>query len=340
MSTTRKRLPRVLLAMDPALTREMLSPHWLLQLQTVASPIAHDPVTTFDDEDMGAMLQEAELLLTGWGCPAITPTVLAAAPRLQAIVHAGGSVKAHVGKPCFERGIQVSSAAAANAIPVAEFTLAAILWANKRVLQIARDYARASVPLDWEARYPDLGNYRKTVGIVGASRIGSRVLSLLKPFDLELLVYDPYLSEEGARKLGARKVALDELCAESDIVSLHAPAIEQTHHLISGKQLDLMKDGATLINTARQALVDVQALEAHLESGRLYAIIDCTQPFQLPPDARARSLPNVLFTPHIAGSLGAEKARMMAAAIDEVGRFARGEPFAHPVTLQDLEHSA
>lgn len=289
-------------------------------------------VTDFATAD----LSEVEVLYTSWACPPVTAEVLARAPRLRAIVHAAGSVKHHVTDACWQRGIVVSSAAAANAEPVAEFTLAAILFANKRVIDIARDYRTRKADADWDARYPGFGNYRRTVGIVGASRIGRRVIELLASFDLEVLVSDPYLHED----LGVAQVGLDELVARCDVVSLHAPDLPETRHMIDASRLAAMRDGATLINTARAALVDQDALTAELAAGRLYAVLDHTAPEILPPDSPLYDLPNALVTPHIAGSLGGELARMADLALDELVRYARGLPFEHGVEPATLSRSA
>ncbi|MER6949232.1 hydroxyacid dehydrogenase [Nonomuraea sp. NPDC000554] len=284
----------------------------------------------------GADLSETEVLFTSWGCPPVTAEVLARAPRLRAIVHAAGSVKHHVTEACWQRGIAVSSAAAANAEPVAEFTLAAILFANKRVIDIARAYRVRRVRDDWDARYPGFGNYQRVIGVVGASRIGRRVIELLRPFDFDVLVSDPYLRED----LGASKVELDELVARSDVVSLHAPALPETRHMIDARRLAAMRDGATLINTARGALVDQAALTAELVAGRLYAVLDHTEPEFLPATSPLYDLPNVLVTPHIAGSLGGELSRMTDLALDELSRYARGLPFEHEVEPATLSRSA
>ncbi|WP_101790203.1 hydroxyacid dehydrogenase [Nonomuraea indica] len=288
------------------------------------------------DDFARADLSRTEVLFTSWGCPPVTAEVLDRAPGLRAIVHAAGSVKHHVTDACWRRGIAVSSAAAANAEPVAEFTLAAILFANKRVIDIARAYRAARTSDDWEARFPGFGNYRRTIGVVGASRIGRRVIELLQPFAFEVLVSDPYLEED----LGARRVGLDELVAVSDVVSLHAPDLPETRHLMHAGRLAAMRDGATLINTARAALVDQAALTAELASGRLYAVLDHTEPEFLPPGSPLYDLPNVLVTPHIAGSLGGELTRMADLALDELSRYARGLPFEHPVEPDTLSISA
>ncbi|GAA4966183.1 hydroxyacid dehydrogenase [Nonomuraea thailandensis] len=328
--------PRTLLAMGRRVGERLLTAPVRERLVQVADVDPYLVADDFTDPRARAALAEAEVLYTSWGCPPITADVLAAAPRLRAVVHAAGSVKLHVTQACWQRGLLVSSAASANAEPVAEYTLAAILFAGKRVLEIARLYREHRGELDWDARFPGFGNYRRTVGIVGASRIGRRVIELLRPFELDVLVADPYLTDD----LGVPHVELDELLARSDVVSLHAPALPETRHLIDAARLARMRDGATLINTARGVLVDQEALTAELAAGRLYAVIDHTEPEVLSADSPLYDLPHVLLTPHIAGSLGGELARMAELALDELSRYARGLPFEHGVAAEALARIA
>jgi len=285
-------------------------------------------------------LERAEIILSGWGCPPVDERVLESAPALRAIVHAGGGVKGHVTAACWERGILVSTAAAANVAPVAEYTLARILLANKGADRMARAYRARRAQVNLHAEFPAVGNRGKTVGIVGASRIGRRVMELLRPFELNVLVSDPYLDADEAARLGVEWRELDDLLAASDVVSLHAPSLASTRHMIDARRLALLRDGATLINTARGALVDQDALVAELASGRIDAVIDVTVPEILPPDSPLYDLPNVVLTPHIAGALGVEVRRLGESAVDEIERYAAGEPFAHPVTAADLERIA
>ncbi|WP_043618150.1 hydroxyacid dehydrogenase [Nonomuraea candida] len=328
--------PKTLLAMAPHVAARLLTGPVRERLVAVADVDPDLVAADFADPAVAGALAEAEVLCTSWWCPPVTAEVLAAAPRLRAIVHAAGSVKHHVTEACWERGLLVSSAAAANAEPVAEYTLAAILFAGKRVTDIAGLYRERRALPDVEGIFPRYGNYRRTVGIVGASRIGRRVVELLRPFDLDVLVADPYLKED----LGVPHVGLEELFERSDVVSVHAPALPETRHLVNAARLARMRDGATLINTARGALVDQDALAAELSSGRLYAVIDVTEPDPLPPDSPLFELPNLLLTPHIAGSLGGELARLADLAVDELARYARGLPFAHGVTAEELAISA
>ncbi|MFC5830100.1 hydroxyacid dehydrogenase [Nonomuraea insulae] len=328
--------PKTLLAMGPQIAARLITGPVRDRLLAIADVDPGLVAADFADPAVAGALAEAEVLYTSWWCPPITAEVLAAAPRLKAVVHAAGSVKHHVTEACWERGLLVSSAAAANAEPVAEYTLASILFANKRVLDLARLYRERRRSFDMDGAFPGVGNYRRTVGVIGASKIGRRVIELLRPFELDVLVADPYLSED----LGVPQVDLDELFERCDVISVHAPALPETHHLVSAARLARMRDGATLINTARGALVDQDALIAELTSGRLYAVIDVTEPDPLPPDSPLYDLPNVLLTPHVAGSLGGELARIADLAVDELARYAGGLPFAHGVAAEELATSA
>ncbi|MFF7445378.1 MULTISPECIES: NAD(P)-dependent oxidoreductase [unclassified Streptomyces] len=325
--------------MGAGIHQRLLAEGTLDRLRSVARVDTATVVTDLGTADP-RQLADAEVLFTHWGAPELTEEALHRLPRLRAVVHAAGSVKHHVTDAVWRRGIAVSSAAAANAVPVAEFTLAAILFANKRVLDAARVYATARTRPDLLPYYSGHGNYHRTVGVVGASRIGRRVLELLRPHDLDVLLYDPYVDARQARALGAEPAGLDELVRRSDVVSVHAPQLPETRHMFDARRIGLLRDGATLINTARGSLVDTAALTEHLLAGRIHAVLDVTEPDVPPVDSPLYTLPNVLLTPHIAGSLGNELHRMTDWAIDEVARYARGLPFAHEVGSEDLSRSA
>jgi phosphoglycerate dehydrogenase-like enzyme len=325
--------PAVVLAMFGGLVRHLMSESYE-RLERVATLADRDPLERFDDDRADALLGRADVLLTGWLCPPITGEVLERAPRLRLVAHAAGTVKGHVTPAVFERGIQVSSAAAANAIPVAEYTLAAILFANKNVFAARERYLRRRqemlLPLS-------AGNRGKTVGIVGASRVGRLVIGLLRPFELDVVVYDPTLGPVDGAALGGEVVGLDELMARSDVVSVHAPAIAATEKLIGKAELARMRDGATIVNTARGAVIDQDALVAELASRRVNAVLDVTDPEPLPANSKLFDLPNVFLTPHIAGAAGTEVPRLANLAVDEIERWSRGEPLQHEVLFHQWD---
>jgi phosphoglycerate dehydrogenase-like enzyme len=323
-----------MLAMNESSRARVLVPAVRARLDRVAQVLRVGPGAAFlADPEIRDALGRVDVLLTGWGCPAISPEVLTAAPKLQAIIHAAGSVKGFVDPAVFDRGIQVSSAVVANALPVAEFTVATIVLSGKRAFRLGAEYKATKHRPD-PSNVP--GNYGSTVGLLGASRIGRMVAERLRAFDLEVLISDPYLSEAEASELGAERVELDALFSRSDILSVHAPLLPETVGLVDARLLGLLRDGSVLINTARGRIIDAAALEKECRSGRIDAVLDVTDPEPLPPDSPLLELPNVFLTPHLAGAVGNEVARLGELAVGELERFAAGAPLLHAITATDF----
>ncbi|MEU6009642.1 hypothetical protein [Streptomyces sp. NPDC047453] len=145
-----------------------------------------------------SVFADVDLLVTGWGRPPLDAAALTAAPRLRAVVHTAGSVRSHVTEACWERGIEASSAAAANAVPVVAFTLGMILLTGKQVRERAREFRARRTHGDSLRTPVRVGNCGRTVGIVSASLVGRRAIELLRPHDFEVLLYDPYITERRA----------------------------------------------------------------------------------------------------------------------------------------------
>ncbi|MER5578400.1 hydroxyacid dehydrogenase [Streptomyces massasporeus] len=331
--------PQALFAMTAENVPQVFPPEVLARLRTSVDIDPDLVAEDFTDPRVLDALARTEILVTGWGCPRLDETVLAAAPRLRAVLHSAGSVKSFATPGIRERGIAVSSAAVANALPVAEYTLAMILLAGKDVLA-ARDRMRTARASTGWGVIPGIGNHGRRVGVIGASRIGRRVLELLRPFDLRPVLTDPYVDERQAAALGVPLLPLDELLRTSDIVTVHAPETPETHYMIGRRELALMPDGAVLINTARGPLVDHDALVAELRSGRLTAILDVTDPEPLPADSPLYDLPGAFLTPHLAGSQGNELARLGLAVAEEAERLLAGEEPAYAVDWAALAREA
>lgn len=327
------------LLMHPVVREQLVRDDHLQRLERAVVLVDGGPYRELDQ--LGNELGHIEVLITSWGCPRIDASAIDRLPRLRLIAHLAGSVKGFIDDAVWRRGILVTNAVSANAVPVAEYTLAAILFANKRVFQLNRFYlTHRENRAPWSNEAPGVGNYRKTVGIVGASHVGRLVIDHLARFDMRVLLYDPYVTPLAARALGASKVGLSELLSQADTVSLHAPLLSDTRGMIGARELALMPDGSTLVNTARGALVDHVALEAELCSGRLYAVLDTTDPEVLPAQSPLYDLPNVFLTPHIAGSLGNEAQRLTDCIVEEVERFSRGAALKHQVRRDQLARLA
>ena len=284
-----------------------------------------------------------EIVVGGWGCNVLDDALLARMPKLQLLAYAAGSVKHTVTPATWQHGVFVSSAAAANAVPVAEFTFAAIVMIAKDVFrtrdrhrEVARSRSGDGRRADGRARHA--GSARR-----GDRRVGDRPSRHRTPAE-------PRREHRGLRPVPRRRRRAHARRRRSwssttssrwaDIVTVHAPALPSTHHLVNAERLARMHDGAWLLNTARGSLVDTDALTRECVAGRLNAFVDTPDPEPLPADSPLYDLPNVVLTPHIAGSLGNEISRMGDLAVAEVRRFLAGEPLLHQVRAEDLERIA
>lgn len=331
--------PVTALVMHPVVRDELLRPDHLERVARICRLVSIQPFRDF--ETLAADGARVSVVITSWGAPRIDTQALTHLPGLKLVAHLAGTVKGFVDECVWRQGIQVVNAVNANAVPVAEYTLAAILFTNKQVLKLAAFYHRHHENrAPWTREAPNVGNYRKRIGIIGASNVGRKVMELLRPFDFTVLLYDPYVSLLEARELGAQKVSLTELLSNSDVVSMHAPLLPETRHMLGAREFALMKNGATFINTARGALINQEALIAELTSGRIDAVLDTTEPEVLPASSPLYRMPNVLLTPHIAGSLGTETQRLADQIIDEIERFTRGQTLKYRVRFDELARLA
>ncbi|MFE1440185.1 hydroxyacid dehydrogenase [Streptomyces sp. NPDC058739] len=290
------------------------------------------------------LLREVQVLLSSWGTPALDRQTLDRMPRLRAVFHCAGTVRHLVKDDFWKRGILLTNAADVNAVPVAEFTFASILLAGKKAQFIARSGTARRVVWGDAPHGPfgPLTNYRPEIGIIGFSRIGRLVVERVsRGVDgATCWVVDPYAAASAVAAAGGRLTTLEYMLRRVSVLSLHAPELPETRHLIGAGQLALLPDHATVINTARGSLIDTAALEAECSSGRLNAVLDVTDPEPLPSTSVLHTLQNVSLTPHIAGSLYTETHRLTDRAIDELERFVQGRPPLSPVRRTDLGRSA
>ena len=275
------------------------------------------------------ILRETDLILSSWGMPVLDAAFLETAPQLKAVFYGAGSVKGFVTEAFWQRGIALSSAWGANAVPVSEFTLAAILFSLKHAFRLNRAFC-GNQALPGDRAVP--GAYGTTVGLVSLGMIGRLVRERLRPFEVKVLAYDPFLKEDDAAALGVSLVPLDVLFRESDVVSLHTPWLKATEGMITGALVASMKPGATFINTARGAVVrETEMIDVLKRRPDLSAVLDVTRPEPPVAGSPLYTLPNVFLTPHIAGSMDNECRRMGHYMVEELDRFLAGQPLAWPI---------
>ena len=258
-------------------------------------------------------------------------------PNAKALFYAAGSVK-YFAQHYLNRGIKIFSAFAANAVPVAEFSVAQILLANKGYYQSSRAFNNAeSYKAAGDISRAHAGNYNTNVGIVGAGMIGKMVIELLKPFKLNIKLFDIFVSAEKAKEMGCEKVeTLEELFVTCDVVSNHLANVPATVGIFKGEYFENMKKNGTFINTGRGAQVDEAGMLAALKKrGDVSAILDVT--IDEPPiNKDFYELENVFLTPHIAGSQANEVARMSELVVDQLENMLKGLPTKYEVTEKML----
>jgi phosphoglycerate dehydrogenase-like enzyme len=338
---TPRNRPSALIVMGSTAFEAQFDAHRLDRLAGLTTPGAPVWTDDLDAPELRERLASVEILLTGWGAPQLNAERLSRMPKLRAMFHCAGTIRSLVTEAFWARGIVASNVADANAIPVAEYTLAAIIFAGKKAPFLAMDARTSREDWGYVGRRGELSNRGRTIGIVGFSRVGRRVVSMIQQLEsVTCLVADPYADPLDVADAGGTLVPLAELLPRVDVLSLHAPALPSTLHMIGAAELAALPDHATIINTARGSLIDTAALEQECLAGRMSAILDVTEPEPLPASSVLYDLPNVMITPHIAGSLGSELHRMTDAALDELERYVSGRELAAGLSSDDLRLSA
>ena len=190
-------------------------------------------------------VEGAEIVLSTWRAHPFTKELLDRSPNLELVIYAAGSVKPIVTEELINRGIKVCSAVHLNAQPVAEFTLGIILMALKSVFAL-NDRFHETGPPAWSVdleHFPG-GYFRSRVGLLGYGRVTEQLLRLLKNFEMEILLSDPYLGEEQIRSMGATPATLEEIMSSCDVVSLHHGNTPQNREMINSANLALLKSGS------------------------------------------------------------------------------------------------
>lgn len=284
---------------------------------------------------------DVEYIFSTWGMPGGGEIKLTEYfPKAKALFYAAGSVR-YFAPEYFEKGIKITSAYAANAIPVAEYTVGQILLANKGFFMSSLAAKTGNYDKAHEISARHSGNYDAKIGIIGVGMIGRKVIELLKPYRLDILVYDAFLSDSDAEKLGVKKCDLDTLFSECDIVSNHLANVPATVGILKGEHFAKMKQNATFINTGRGAQVDEEAMLSVLgEREDICALLDVTVEEPPKTDSDFFKLPNVILTPHIAGSMSNEVRRMAALMVNELDNYLNGRALEYEITPEKLEKMA
>lgn len=282
-------------------------------------------------------LADIDILFSGWNGPRIDEAFLKHAPALKLVLYGAGSLSTVATYCAWERGVRFCSAAYGNSIPVAEYSLAVILMGLKHVWHhavVSKAHKR------WTQHHSAPGCYGSIVGVASLGMIARILIEKLKSFDLQVIAYDPFVRPEEAAQLGVELVSLQDLFLRSDAISIHTPLLPETRGLITGELISSMKQGATLINTSRGAVIrETDLLDVAAQRSDLQFVLDVTDPEPPVAGSRIFDLPNVITTPHIAGSMDRECQRMGRLMVEELRRYLAGQALQHEVTLEKARHS-
>ena len=330
--------PAALCLIAPELRASLFSPADWARLETSLRFVA-PPCAPADFAALTGLLDEVEVLVGSWKLPTLDRTFLDSLPALRFLFYAAGSVREKVTPDSWARPVRVVTAAAANAVPVAEFVVAQIVLGLKQAWP-------AGARLRTEQRFnpPDLppaGLFGSTVALLGLGHIGRMVAERLRHLPIEILAYDPVVSPTVAAQLRVRLCGLDEAFRRADVVSCHVPLLPSTAGLIRSPHFAAMKPGAVFINTARGEVVAEAEMAAELQRRPdLVALLDVIQDERPGATSPLFSLPNVWVTPHLAGSLGPERQMLGRLVADEVARYTTGQPLQHELTPETFALSA
>lgn len=276
---------------------------------------------SFADGKAREELKDVEYVFSTWGMPVLEEkTIEKLLPKLKAVFYAAGTVQ-YFARPFMRRGVRIFSAWGANAVPVAEVTVAEIILANKGFYQNVHRGGGEWTEHDAAKPYP--GNYNTDIGIIGAGMIGTLVINYLKNYRLNVRVFDPFLPDEKAAALGVEKVkTLPELFACCHVISNHLANNAQTVGMIDRTCFDRMDETAVFINTGRgQQVVEKDMIAALKAVPTRSAVLDVTWPEPPEKGSELYEMKNVFLTPHTAGSLGNEVQRMGEYMYDEYSAF-------------------
>ena len=294
------------------------------------------------DQVLAGEAKNTDYIFSTWGMPIFSEDeIRTCLPNLKAVFYAAGTVR-YFAEPFLRCGIPVHSAWAANAIPVAEYAAAQILLGNKGFYRTSALMKEQKLDDSHALRDAMPGNFRTKIGLIGVGMIGSMVAEKLHAIsDLEILAFDPFMSEEKAKRLNVTSVSLETLFSSCQTISNHLANNPQTQGILNYDLFSLMPQNAVFLNTGRGAQVVEEDLVRYLkENPNATAVLDVTYPEPPLSDSPFYTLPNVVLTPHIAGSNGNEVGRMATYMLEEFRRTRDGEPTRYGVSLEMLKTMA
>ncbi|MBQ9848079.1 MAG: hydroxyacid dehydrogenase [Clostridia bacterium] len=327
---------KIALIMNPGTRNMVFNQKCLKRLENSGEVVINEGGTDFDS--IASLIKDADAVVTSWGNNPIDEKCLELCPNLKLLVHAAGSVKPVVSEALWKKGVRVTASANVLSMGVSETALGFTIAASKNFFAHNENIHNGG----WAEGKENIRElYDLTIGVIGAGWAGRHYIELMQAFDVDILLYDPFVSEEKAEAMGAKKASLEEVLKASDIISIHAPQIPETYHMFNAETLALMKKDAVLINTARGTIIDEKALYEHMKAGNLkYACLDVTDPEPPAEDNPLRTLKNCIMTPHLAGLANNGLKKIGQHVCEEIESFLADSSLSTEVTEEMLARMA
>ena len=289
-------------------------------------------------ESAKKFIKDADVAITSWGSVPLSAEILDECPNLKLVLHAAGSVKPIVCDDLWNKGVRVTASAAMLSMGVSETALGFTIAASKNFFALNENLHNGG----WAEGKENIRElYELNIGVIGGGWAGRHYIELMQAFDVDIFLYDPFVTDEQCEKMGCKKASLEEVLKNSDIISIHAPSIPETNNMFNAQTLAMMKKDAVLINTARGSIIDEKALYEHMKAGNLkYACLDVFEPEPPAADHPLRTLPNVIMTPHLAGLAANGLKKIGKHCCEEIERFLNGEKMMCEVTKEQLARMA
>lgn len=287
-------------------------------LESMGKVIWNTFTRQFSSEELKEKLKDIDVCITGWSCPHLDHDVLENAEKLRLVAHTGGTVAPIVSDYLYDRGIKVISGNKLYAESVAEGVVAYILSSLRDIPY----YAHFMKSGGWKGdNYYIEGLLDQSIGLVGFGMVAKYLVKMVAPFRSKVKVYDPYAKEDVLREHGVEKASLEDIFSNCKIISIHAPKIPDTYHMIDKRLIEMIPEDSILINTARGSIIDEEALTEELQKNRFKAVLDVYEVEPLPDESILRKLSNVILIPHMAGPTIDRRKYVTMAIIDDINNF-------------------
>jgi D-3-phosphoglycerate dehydrogenase len=282
-------------------------------------------------DELHARLGEYEAIITR-SSTTVTAEFLGRARRLRILGRAGVGVDNIDVDACSRQGVVVANAPYGNVVSAAEHTVGMLLALVRKIPAAHESLKR----LEWDRGIYGSELFRKTAGVLGLGKVGSRVAARLRAFDMEVLVYDPFIPESRARDLGVRLTDLQTVLSRADVLTVHVPLTDETENMIGAPELAVLKPGARVVNCARGGIVNEGDLLAALDSGHVAgAAVDVwsEEPPRSPAVKRLIQHPRVVVTPHLGANTQEAQVNVAVDVARQLVAYRDGELVEHAVNI-------